>query len=194
MKRLMLATAIALATSSAQAGPFGLDMGMSKEQVERVVGKLEPAKRPTAYMTLSFANGHPDFTGYAFNIDPVMGLARISAFGRTIDTDTNGTELKQNYNKISRQLSAKYGPPSNSFNFAKAGGIYTEPHEWMNALKYKERTLSTYWTKVKDDRLASVGIEAQSVGAREGYVIVSYEFHNWDALIEKLDKAEGSKL
>lgn len=200
MKRFILAVATFISlmqgTAHAQDGPFGLSMGMTLEQVQRL-SKLKPEKEPYVYTTTSLPNGHPQVESYTFLITPQHGLCKINALTFDIKTSIYGGELKGRFDDFRDALNSKYGR-SRDYDELRAGSIWDEPRDWMMGLRKKERSLASFWDSQEGSRmpnnLASIMLEARAISSEKGFLFLSYEYKNFDACIKAANARSDSKL
>lgn len=195
--KIFAAIASLVFSMAAWAGPFGLEMGMNKAQVENVVGKLfqpdgMPSSLNSTFISESFP-GHPDFKVYVFVIDPELGLAKIFLRSDEIKSDDYGTQIKRSFNIVSDQLKSKYGKDLfREFNHNN-NRLFTRPDQWSMTLYLKDRVLLNAW-KPKTDNIDLLVLEAESNRPGSARLNLSYEFSNFDAVSAKRHKTEASKL
>ncbi|WP_417635157.1 hypothetical protein, partial [Enterobacter hormaechei] len=114
-------------------GPFGLDVGLSKKNIEDMTGEdLKPvANSADLYTSASLPKKNADFEAYGLLISPDAGLCQIRAVGKSIDTDSFGIALKSKYEELSDSLSSIYGKADKN-DFLISGSIWKEPREGAN--------------------------------------------------------------
>ena len=185
---------VALLPASVMAGPFGLEMGMTLEQLKKQFTVEEMS--PGVYKTSSVPNPHPDLVFYRLAITPEHGLCKIMTGTGAVTTSAYGSELRGRYNSFKSALTAKYGEGA-ELDFLRSGSIWQEPRYWMMGLLKKERKLITFWAeknKPTIDNLKSVMVEANAVNVETGFVTVGYEFENAGACLAAMQKAKNSSL
>ena len=186
-----------VASFSAIAGPFGLNKGMTLEEVKKY-GAFVSGDSPFIYSTKTLSGGHPDFEIYSIILTPQQGLCKISAGGKDVNTSSFGDELKNKHRDLVAALSNKYGSPGNNFDFLRSGSIWKDSQDWMMALLKKERTLASYWSAPEranlPDSLLSIALETAALSGSKGYVRLSYEFDNLDACMAHLKEKTNSNL
>lgn len=192
-RRLSIIICLVAVTSWSHAGPFGLDMGMSLEQL-RQRGTVTALKSPNRYKIENMRDGHPEFESYTAWVSPRHGLCQIRAVGVTIRNDSFGTEIRNRFNNLTRALSSKYGPPKNSYDFLNAGSIWREPREWMMALTKKERSFTHFWQENLPDELAGIMLDTNGLTSDAGYIDLLYEFKNFSACKEERDSVNNRNL
>ncbi|PKB87514.1 hypothetical protein A8A01_24150 [Ewingella americana] len=180
-------------------GPFGLDAGLSKKNIEDMTGEdLKPvANSADLYTSESLPKKNADFEAYGLLISPNTGLCQIRAVGKSIDTDSFGIALKSKYEELSDSLSSIYGKADKN-DFLLSGSIWKEPKYWMMSLDKKERFLSAEWKGTKGaplkNNLISVSIQARADGSEKGYIFLQYTFSNNDTCETEISGAKKSSL
>ena len=196
MKKYVFAAA-AFLTINASAGPLGLSKGMTLEQVKQQA-TLMPTDSPYGYTTTKLANGHPDFETYALIITPQQGLCKIHAMSADIPTSVYGTELQTRYKSLSKAMVEKYGKPEGDHDFLRAGSLWKESKYWMMGLQKNERLLATYWGPPKNvklpDSLSTMKVEARAISQNKGFLLLNYEFDNYDACAAVLKAKKNANL
>lgn len=97
------------------AGPFGVDMGWSLEQLEQNTewGMIvDQEGRNTTYATFYPPKSHDAFVLYYFKCDEEYGVHQITAITANIQLDSFGSSLISKHKELSRELTSVYGPPS----------------------------------------------------------------------------------
>ncbi len=180
-------------------GPFGLEAGLSKKNIEDMTGEeLKPVVNSANLYTLeSLPKKNADFEAYGLLISPKAGLCQIRAIGKNVDTDSYGIALKSKYEELSGSLSSIYGKAEKN-DFLLSGSIWKEPQDWMMALNKKERFLSAEWKGTKEaplkNNLLSVSIEVRANGSSQGYVFLQYDFSNSEICKAEIEGAKKSSL
>jgi hypothetical protein len=105
-KKIILSVLTCLiCATNAVAGPFGLEMGMSLEQI----GGNPKEMMKGAYELKTVPKPDPAFETYIVEVAPKGGLYRITAMGKRIPTDFNGTEVMIEFKDMEKKLEASYG-------------------------------------------------------------------------------------
>ena len=178
---------------TADAGPFGLDMGMSKAQAgvsldaEDMGGhrfKITKVPRP-----------HSAFEAYVLRITPTHGLCYLEAIGKAIDTSVDGERLRDQFNELAAALENRYGQHKRQ-DFLRAGSILDEPRDWMSGLANKERVLAIRFDKEEGSTLSygvtSAFLSAAALSRTKGYLNLEYSFGNYEACKTEADSDEDS--
>lgn len=187
----------ALCAAIANAGPLGLEMGTPRADLEKRIA-LSPLKgNPFVFSANTVPNSHPDLTGYTLLITPHHGLCKVIATTGPIETNGFGDALIEKFKAFERALEAKYGVPSNRFDFVRHGSIWKRAEHWMMGLLKQDRTFSTYWTEEKQalpDKLKSIGLEGRAIQSDVGYIQLNYEFQNVTECLEAMQSQKDSSL
>lgn len=179
-----------------QAGPFGLEKGMSLEDVRRL-GNFIPDRDAYWYRSSTIRNGHDNFEGYSVLIVPGFGLCKVLGVGKDINSNAFGDQVRSTFQDLSAALAQKYGPPSSQYDFVKAGSIWKDPNDFMMGLVKEERVLSAYWVGKGvslPDKLQAISISARATASTKGYVNISYEFDNANACLDRSKARNNSNL
>ncbi len=200
---LALAGSVALALppqALAQAGsasPFGLRMGMSLAELSQRGNPTPLAEVPFSYTMTSVPVPHPAFESYSVTVTQGDGLCKVMGIGKTLDTNSFGTEIQSAFDELEQALARKYGRHK-KFDFVQAGSIWNEPRDWMSGLRHKERTLSAYWDAEEKSSLppdlTSIALHARALSGSTGFLIVGYEFTNFTSCQQQLKRRRDSGL
>lgn len=194
-KRFIFLVLLVISFTSAFAGPFGLEKGMSYDQVKEACGGREPVSIGEGRYLIVPQKPHPYFTRYVAWIDEKEGLNYIKAIGADIETSSYGIELKSKYNSLETSLSKTYGRCDRT-DILLPGSIWDDPDDWMKALEKKERFLMTQWTRkygsTLPETLAGIYLAAVANGYSSGYVSLEYEFSNHEKISEQKQAEEDS--
>lgn len=174
------------------ATPFGLSMGMTRQQVEAVAGPLhntgglpQLAKVPRP---------HQAFMSYNVLLSQKHGLCVINAVSKPVQLNAFGDQLKTAMKEIVTQLTPRYGPPT-PVDILKTGSIWDEPEDWSTAIAKEERIFGFFWSPPKDaPSLSSVEMVAKGASSSLGAFILTYRAKEFDACKAELDASQGSSL
>src|SRR5262245_10940493 len=158
----LMTTVVVIAQSPLPAempSPFGLKMGMTKDQVGEVK-ELAPYKFELA----SVSKPHPYLDTYVATITPNAGLCFIRALSPTWEVRSDGTELKSRFNDLKSQVEGIYGKPSVT-DSVQPGSNLNRDRDWMAALLQNERTLLARWSATEDNLPMKPSIRKVYVGA-----------------------------
>ena len=139
MKKLSVLLAAIVFSSPSIAGPFGLGMGQSLDELSK---QMSLKKTKEFLFTASTApRPHPDLQIYQLIVTPQHGLCKVGAVSRTFNTNVYGTAFLAKFDEIESALSEKYGK-SDRQDFLRSGSIWNEPKDWMMGLRKQERVLN----------------------------------------------------
>ena len=194
-KRIILLGFLFSIIASAFAGPFGLEKGMSYEQVKEACGGREPVSIGDDRYLIIPQKPHPYFTKYVAWIDAKEGLNYIKAIGADIETSSYGIELKSKYTSLETSLSKTYGRCDRT-DILLPGSIWDDADDWMKALEKKERYLMTQWTRkygsTLPETMEGIYLAAVANSYSSGYVSLEYEFSNHEKVNEQKKAEEDS--
>lgn len=193
MKILLIVGCLVYFTSVAQAGPLGLDMGMSFKALNMQL-KLKKEGKYT-YSAKSLPKGHSEFDEYRLLISPKHGLCKLSAF-KDVSTSVYGTELHSEFEHLERTLTSKYGQ-GKKFDFLRNGSIWKEPRDWMMGLLKDERFLMTVWElgeRELPDNITSIKLKVFALSTDTAMIELGYEFKNSNDCHDWLSAQEDSVL
>ena len=184
-------------SKSGFAGPFGLEGGMTKQEIIAIVGKDSLKEAETMpenwYLLLNkLPRPHPLFKTCRMAIDPDLGLVKLVVRSSVIRTSIYGDEIRSKFKEIREALNSKYGK-CKTHDLLRIGSIWDEPQDWMTGLKRKERILVAIWTKgehglEKETLLRNINLSVVAVTVNKGVLFLSYEFEGFDELLEKQKK------
>jgi hypothetical protein len=180
-------------------GPFGLQMGLTKQNVEDMTGVTLTAipNSLNIYTTEVVPKTYNAFETYILLISPKVGLCRIRALSGDINTDSYGLALKSKVKDIAESLTANYGK-GKATDVLLPGSLWKEPGDWMIGLLKKERYFGFDWEEKKDkpfkNDLQGIMLEATAVNSGIGSVYLQYDFKNVDECIKEANDKENSAL
>ena len=183
MKTVLVALFFLLIASQSIAGPFGIDKGASAESLD-IIKRVSPG-----VYYVNPPQKHSLFEKYLVMVSDTQGVYKIVASGKNISTNTNGTELTDEFDTLKSMLSKSYGEYLEA-NFGITGSEWDEPEDFMEGLLKKERLLSATWIEKYGAKLKggiqSVKLEGTALKSEVGYLSVKYEFDNLDATQKKI--------
>lgn len=191
----LLVCIIVVTGTQANAGPFGLEMGMSKAEIEK---KCVLVLISTDYYEAKKVPlPHSDFETYKLVIDEKFGLCHIIAISGLIETNRYGDKIKEKFDLIEKNLISKYGP-NLKYDFVKAGSYWDEPQYWMMGLSKNERVYSAFWSaedgSTPPEGVRGISLEAMAVSSEDGGIAISYESKNFKSWRAKMQKTEQESL
>lgn len=173
------------ATLPAGDGPFGLEMGLSRDIVEKMIGKtLTPLPgEASRYSVDTLPKTHNEFERYVLEFSSEHGLCSVMAIGRDISTDSFGIAVKGRFSELEEGLSSLYGRPEKS-DFLLPGSIWKDSRDWMMAIRQGERVLASSWESSASvplkSELEQVFLIANAGSSDKGYLKLQYAFTNND--------------
>jgi hypothetical protein len=188
-----LVALVVMANPLATAGPFGLSKGLKKEDYPGVLEKVNDM----TYTAKTVPNPSELIKDYMLTFGSTQGLAKITCLTPPIATSVYGESVIEEFNKLETALSKKYGK-STKYDLLSAGSIWNEPRDWMMGLMKKERDLAAFWQPKKGERLPDdltiISIKAVAISTEKAVIVVSYEFENFVAVAEELQKKRAGGL
>ncbi|MCL1973591.1 MAG: hypothetical protein FWG54_02080 [Bacteroidetes bacterium] len=185
MKKIIL-TILLLSTVSfyAFAGPFGIEMGMSLQEVTKI-SKTKPENVKDDIYSITPPNTNDLFEMYVVRIDPTYGVYLIKAVGKDITTTGYGTALKSTFNDLVSSIEGTYGKYKKT-DYLEYGSIWNEGKDFMMGLVKEERTLYTKWDKstgaTLPSSIESIYVSANATSSSKGYVSLEYYSYNYETV------------
>jgi hypothetical protein len=115
--RLIVCTVLGLASLSfaQQTGPFGLTAGMTRKQVEQIVGAKAVVSQKGDDVTYSTVpEPYPLFEQYILTFSRKYGLVEVEGMAFDILDDSSGSSTRSKCEGIHSILNKKYGQPRQS--------------------------------------------------------------------------------
>lgn len=195
-KGLLLVAFVLLACSAVFAGPFGIEMGWTYDQLVsngvKVIGDPYVDNNVASY-EVAPEKTHSSFDYYIVRIDEKEGVYSIEAYG-SIQTNEFGTQAKEAYENMKQQLSKGYGKPI-ELEYLKSGSIWDEPRDWMMGLVKQERTCSSFWMfEGRADHLQSVLLDLTAKYTDTGRLVLRYESDKTHEILERVKASQASVL
>jgi hypothetical protein len=177
MKKLFLITIGILLAATTWAGPFGIDMGMTIDQVKAVTTS-GPIELNPGVWEIKPKKTHPDIETYLIYYHEGFGVTGVRAISKDIISSSYGTELKSRVEAIAGSLSTIYGKPTKEFDFVPRGALWNEAHEYMMSLRMDERNYIKFWDDVTKENITNIMLKASATSRTKGYYILDYIFAN----------------
>ncbi|PHM37197.1 conserved exported hypothetical protein [Xenorhabdus innexi] len=182
----------------AASGPFGLQMGLTKKNIEDMIGNtLEPTKVTNVYLVDKLPKKNDSFKIYALFISPTLGLCKIRAIGNDIENDAYGISLRVKFNDLKTSLDSIYGE-SKETDLLLPSSIWNEPRDWMEGLNKKERVLRAKWESkseaLQKNNVGSLLLSAKASDSSSGYLLLQYEFKNHIECAKEINNANKDSL
>jgi len=171
--------------SKAFSGPFGVEFGMTLEQIKQI-SKTEPINIENDYYLITPPNTHDQFEFYLVCINPKYGVYIIKAISKDINSNAQGTALKSRFNELVSTVEKTYGKYKKE-DFAIQGSYWgKQPDYYMYALSKEERVLMASWGKKEGSKLPpeilAIYVEAQATDSSTGYLIIEYYSQNYEKI------------
>ncbi|CDH24930.1 hypothetical protein [Xenorhabdus bovienii] len=179
-------------------GPFGLQMGLTKKNIEDMIGQaLKPTEYTNVYLVDRLPKTNDSFENYGLLISPTLGLCKINAIGKDIENDTYGISLRVKFDDLKTSLDSIYGE-SKKTDLLLPGSIWNEPRDWMRGLNKEERVLYAVWDS-KSGALQKSNIEylllkAKASDSSSGHLLLQYEFKNHVKCADEINNAKKDSL
>ena len=180
MKRLCgVMLCLVMWSGLAFAGPFGLSMGMSLEEVEEACGGRRPRRIGDDRYMIEPAKRHSMLKRYAVWIDDEHGLYYIRAASHDIATSGYGTKIQSAFSSLESSLAKSYGKPTDRIDEIDPSSIWKDERYWMMALSAGARRLASVWQNGDlPDGLVGVALWAHAEDGSKGYILLEYAFEN----------------
>jgi hypothetical protein len=183
----------------AEEGPFGFRMGLSKDEIESMIGgSLKSIDGASfLYSSLTVPRPHTAFEAYAMLIGPSSGLCQIRAIGVDIPSSSHGLQIRSAFDDLEATLGGVYGR-FKRIDRLLPGSIWGEPEDWMMGLLKQERLLQTEWSAEHGStlkyNLESVILVAKAKSTDQGYLLLQYSFANNPDCQKEIEQAEKEVL
>jgi hypothetical protein len=165
-----------LASGIAFAGPFGLDMGMTIDQIKNKTGKIPELVQDDLYR-VDPPNKNDMFEAYIVQISPKYGIVWIKAIGKDITTNGYGIQLKSAFDSLVSSIEKTYGKYKKT-DFLMSSSIWKDPDDFMMGLLRKDRYLMASWNKESDSTLpndiVTIAVAATASSSSKGYISLEY--------------------
>lgn len=192
MKKLFLFFTLILLSSAVFAAPFGLEMGMTLEEIaEQCEG--EPEFLENDIYLVKPKKSHPVFIAYLIYVNQKVGLYQIRAVSDEIKTNKYGTELQNTFNDVKDRISKTYGKPRIYDDVDRnLYDMYQEDKYWFYTLQEGSRELSAVWGTSSSlaDNLDLVALECLATDGYyegSGQLALYYYFSNANSVEDEQD-------
>ncbi len=173
-------------------GPFGVDMGDTKEKFKDLTPYSEPGIEGENFKTSFMPKRHSLFEHYILTFGS-SGLARIICLSSIINDDSYGLVAVNKYNTLKNQLTKKYGAPETK-EFLQPGSIWKQPNEFATSIQKKERVHFSQWSNIEKDNISTISLAIISQGYNSLAVGLEYKFNNFKDLEIQKTKNEEEAL
>ncbi|MBR5645286.1 MAG: hypothetical protein IKX23_01435 [Treponema sp.] len=166
MKKLFLIILFTLLPFTIFAGPFGLKMGMTLEEVTEVCGGEKPKSEGDDCYRITPVKNHPLFYEYIVFIDKTQGLYSIIALSKS---DSSREIINNTFVEVRGSLSKIYGASEKVDINVSLKDI---KYEHVGTYYYCEK-----WDNELKDDLICISLYATRYGGSYGLVL-QYDFTN----------------
>jgi hypothetical protein len=168
--------------TSAFSGPFGIEFGMTLEQIKQI-SKTEPKNVENDYYIITPPNTNDQFEIYVVCISPKYGVYIIRAISKAINSNVQGTALKSRFNDLVLTFEKTYGKYKKE-DFVIQGG--SDFYYFMYSLSIDERVLMASWGKKEGSKLPqemlAIYVKAKATNNSTGYLLIEYYSQNYEKI------------
>lgn len=171
-------SSLALAESPAQnygkyAAPFGLEWGMSKEQVMEMGVELTPSDSVKGnYGTTTLPKNLSDAKEYDLFFEQEFGLVLVAAYTRHMTGDLYGSKGKERYSQLKTAIIKKYGKPRLEYEMTGLTRIFGDSNQFYECLKYDGcGAWTSFWGSAKD---GNIRLDILGLSRGTGWVSLIY--------------------
>lgn len=185
-----LVLGVALPTA-ANSQAFGVRMGAP---VSDYGGYLAGTRRGY-YYKITPPQPNSEFDFYSAFATPETGICKVSGIGKDYTNDAYGSKTKAAFANIKAALVSKYGS-STDYDFLHAGAIWKAANEWNWSIYKNERSLSSYWLDASSlpAGVATLGLNANAVQSSAAYIVLNYEFTNFQKCLDIMKQSDSRGL
>jgi hypothetical protein len=173
--------------SNVYSGPFGIDFGMSLEQLRRI-SRAVPENIGDDWYIITPPNTHELFEAYAVQIHPTYGVYFIKAISRDIRTNEHGTELINRFNNLVTNIERTYGKYKRR-DILNSESLFKDSQYFMYTLSRGDRELIAFWHRDEGSRLpadiSEIIVAAQAEYSSRGNIVIEYYSINYDRIEEE---------
>lgn len=192
-KTILLSVLFIFGMISVFAGPFGLSMGMSLEEIAAECTD-EPKYIADDRYLIQPTKSHPLFENYIAWVSETNGLYYIKGISREIKTTGYGTEARQEFAKLISPLERKYGK-FKRIDTVQKDTLWQDDRDWMSAIAHGARTYEAHWEATEENIADFDGLVTIATGVKtretyvtdEAYIWIEYGFLNQIEAFDELD-------
>ena len=195
MRILVVSAAVAAVMPlPATAQAFGVRMG---DPVSQYSGSLSGADSPF-HFSITVPTPNNEFEAYVAVATPQTGICKVSGLGKNHDGDDFGTTTMSSFRSLGSALTTRYGKPE-AFDFLDSDAVWKKPDEWNWAVFKKERQIASYWLASNAETnlpggLEAVTLEVESLRRNNAYIVLTYEFSNFERCLAVMDSVNARGL
>ncbi len=183
MKRFITFLVLTAVSLCAFAQPFGLKKGMTLDEIAKVCGGVAPVKLEEDRYQICPVQNDFNCSLFVVWVDAKQGLYCIKALSQEIQSNKNGTEIKNEFNAMQSKLSKLYGKAEVVDTIAPNSKLKSSS-KWTMALGQGDRQLYATWYPGEGedlpDDLSIITLTAMAEFGIKGYLMLEYEFTNYN--------------
>ena len=191
-KKIALCVLLVLVAALVAAGPFGLEMGMTLDEVRQACGGRQPVSYGGDLYMIEPEAVHPAFCVYMVRISESVGLYLVLASTEKTVSVMTGEIIRSHFVSLKDALCLTYGN-CRVIDELAAGSVFTKESEWMVALAAGERKLQALWNRgvpsSLPDNMRQIVLAVSSVSSFEARLSVSYTFANFDDAMKEVNRS-----
>lgn len=178
MKKLFQAVLLlcALFPSVCYAGPFGLDAGMSRDEVVQRIGKGAIVKEyadSISFNTVPLRSIY--FSHYDCYFDQNNKLWSIDAYSDLLGTKSNGEDLRDSFDTLKSALEDKYG------KVLYVTGSKTSGVQWLDSNGFGKIFNEAVWDgsggQSRSFHISAINLKLNSRDKDHGFIDLRYQFN-----------------
>ena len=187
---------LALAESPAQiygkyAAPFGLEWGLSKEQVTAMGVKLTPNESVKgAYTAKNLPKKLSDGEDYGLLFMQGLGLVKVFALTSDITGDLYGSKGKERYSQLKTAIANKYGKPDREIEWTDRD---IDSDQFYQCLAHDGcGDWLSHWRGTENETDGGILLHIRGVSRGTGFIHLGYESAAYQTAL-KQKEAEKSR-
>ena len=193
-KKLCLLIFVLFVSLGVYAGPFGLKMGQSIEDLQTEGIDIIKLEEGIDHYIVIPPTPHREFKTYIVRIDPDEGIYFIKAIGSDIEDKGYGFNTRAKLSEIRRLLEVGYGE-SDLLDYIYPNSIWNENEDWMMGLFQGDILYIAAWTKdvssILPDDINKIYLAAYATSTLDGYLTLEYYGNDYEELEQKALKSEA---
>ena len=182
-KKIVCLLLLALAAVLAFSGPFGLEQGMTLEEITNACGGKNPVDLGGGRYLVQPAKTHPSFAEYVAYVSETEGLYALTASTKEILSDEEGKTLQKRFHSLVSSISKTYGD-CRLIDEIDEGSKLTEQIYWIHTLRTGERKLEAWWLgedgALLSDDVQNIYLAVKSTSYLKARIALRYRFANFD--------------
>lgn len=194
-KKFILFITVLFVSVGIFAGPFGLDMGMTFDDLNReeiYYNQLDVGV--DTYFVIP-PLPHNEFESYVIRVDPDEGIYFILALSSDIEDSGYGYNTKDHFDNLRYLISRSYGS-NEMIEYLMSDSIWNEDIDWMMSLLQEDRIHLAIWSEdsgaALPEDIEEIQLGATANSSNVGIISLSYYGPNFYYLNEKSLNFEAS--